>query len=124
MGIVFRQSVKGTIINFSGAILGVIVTYLSTRWLTQQEWGFTKNLLLQAVVGSQFVLIGMHTTLFVFIHRYAPGDKRRPVLISLSLVIPLGLTILVTIFYFLFKQTIIGLYQPQDILFIKRYFAW
>lgn len=124
MGIVFRQSVKGTIINFSGALLGMIMTYLSTQWLSQQELGVTRNLLTQAVVGSQFVLLGIHTTLFIFITKYPPGDERRPLLITLSLLTPVVTVLFFTIFYFLFKDQIIHLYQPKDIVFVKRYFLW
>lgn len=124
MGIVFRQSIKTAIVSFTGALLGVIVTYLFTELFSLQEFGFAKNLLTQAVVGSQLVLMGIHTTLYIYITKYPPEHPGRSVLITLSLLTPVVITSICTLAYALFEDSIIGMYQIQDIVYITRYFYW
>jgi O-antigen/teichoic acid export membrane protein len=124
MGIVFRQSVKTTIVTSLGAALGLLIVYLSAHFIPKQELGCSRNLLYQAVIGTQFVLIGMQSTLYVFIPRYAVHDKRRHLLLSLGLIIPFILTGLLSVLYFLFKAQIIASYQAQDTLLLTKYFAW
>lgn len=124
MGIVFRQSIKTTIVTFGGALLGAVLLYISTQLLTQQQFGFSRNLLAQAVIGSQIVLLGIHSTLYVFISKYGIGDARRKALITLSVLVPVITTILLSVLYFSFKTYIVDLYQAQDIAFVSRYFIW
>ena len=124
MGIVFRQSVKTTIVIFVGAFLGALLIFLSTRMVPKQELGFTRNLTYQALLFSQVLLFGLQGTIAVYIHRYDNEDKRRKALITVCLLLPLLFMILGTIIYVLFKEQIISLSQPQDIPFMKRYFMW
>lgn len=124
MGIVFRQSVKTTIVTSLGALMGLLIVYLSARYIPKQELGFSRTLLNQAVIGSQLILMGMHTTLYVIVPRYDTNDKRRQVVITLGLLTPFILTAFFSVFYFLFKPLIVSQYQPQDIVFVSKYFAW
>lgn len=124
MGKVFSQSIRSTIITFLGALIGAAVVYFSTLYLPQQELGFSRNLLSQALIGSQFVLMGMHTTIWIFIHKYPKGHEGRPVLITLSLITPIITTLLFTIPYYLFKAQILTYYTPKDIALVDQYFMW
>ncbi len=124
MGIVFRQSVKSSIAIFTGALLGALTIYLSTLFIPKQEFGFRNNLTAQAVVGGQILLFGLHNMLSVYIHKYADDDKRRPALVTISMVLPFFIIAIATVLYILFKNPIIALFQPQDIPFIARYFLW
>lgn len=125
MGIVFRQSVKTTIIILIGAVLGGTLIILSTYLIpNKQQLGFTRNLTNQAAVLSQLLLFGLQGTLAVFIHRYDDDDKRRHSLITICLVLPLLFIALGTACYVTFKDSIMGFFQPQDIPFMMRYFMW
>jgi O-antigen/teichoic acid export membrane protein len=124
MGIVFRQSVKSTIAISIGALLGALTMYLSTHFIPKQEYGFRGNLTNQAVVAGQILLLGLHNMLAVYIHRYPDGDKRKTALISISLILPAIIILLASIFYMIFREHIVGMFQPQDIPYIKRYFMW
>lgn len=124
MGIVFRQSVKTTIVISIGALLGAAVIYLSSKIIPKQELGFTRNITSQALVAGQILIFGLHGTLAVYIHRYDNDDRKRKVLICISLLIPFILFALFTLSYFLLKGWFIHHFQQQDIPFIKRYFLW
>lgn len=123
MGIVFRQSIKTTIVTFSGALLGALLLYVSSK-IPQQQFGFSQLLLRQAIVGMQFVLAGIQTTLYVFVHRYNADDKRRKVLITISFLVPVVITALLSIGYAFAHQHILAYYQPQDRAYIDKFFFW
>lgn len=124
MGIVFRQSVKTTIVIFAGAVLGALVLFLSAQLLPKPELGYSRTLIYQAVMASQLFMLGLHNTLSVYIHQYSDTDKRKKVLIGLCLLLPLLFVGIGTIVYYVFKFQIIHFFQPQDIHFIQRYFMW
>lgn len=124
MGIVFRQSIKTIIVTFSGAVLGAAILYLSTLLLARQEYGYTRNLLSIAVIVSQLLLLGLHTSLYIFIHKYPEEHKGRPVLITICLSIPIIFSVIFSIAYLLLKPYILSLYQAQDLEIVDKYFMW
>lgn len=124
MGIVFRQSVKTTIVTFAGALLGALTVYLSTKLMPQQAFGYSRNLLTQAVLASNFILFGVHNMLYVYVYKYNAKDEKRKLLFTISAVVPVCITALFTIVYFFFKDAIVGLYQPVDIEYVLKYYAW
>lgn len=124
MGVVFRQSIKTTIVTFAGALLGALTVYLSTRFIPEQEYGFSRTLLSQAIVASQITLIGMHTTLFIFVNKYDVQDEKRKVLLSLSIIVPILATLLAAIPYFILKDRYLTLYSVADSVYMDRFFIW
>lgn len=124
MGIVFRQSVKSTLVIFFGALLGAVTLLLSTQYLTKQELGFNKIILFQAIVVSQVTMLGMPSVISIIIHKYPIGSPKRPALISICLSIPIIITSIFSVFYFLFKQPILHLlYKPSDQIYGDRFFV-
>jgi len=110
MGIVFRQSVKSTLVIFMGAVLGAVTLLLSVQYLTQQELGFNRSgILFQAIVASQLALMGMSNVMAIYIHKYALDDPRRPTLIGICMATPVVITALGSIGYFLFKPQLLDL---------------
>lgn len=124
MGIVFRQSAKSTIVVAMGALLGVLIIWLSTAYNTKQQLGFTKNLVNYALAVSQLLLLGLHSTLVVFIHKYADNERKRKLLISLAVFIPTLVAVVFTVGYAFCKAWILKHFQPADIPFMERYFMW
>lgn len=124
MGVVFRQSIKTIIVTLTGAVLGAAIAYLSTKLIAQQQLGYARSLLALAVILSQFVLVGMQTTVYVFIHKYPEDHAGRPVLLTLSMAPILILTLLLSVGYILAKPYILPLYEAKDIALVDRYFLW
>lgn len=122
MGVVVRQSIKTSLVTFSGAALGAAILYLSTHILTTQYYGFSRNLITQSTVAIQVILMGVHSTLNIYIHKYPAGEIRRRVLLSLCLVTPIVFTILLSIPYVIFRQQAIHFYKPEDQALAARYF--
>ncbi|XZF13282.1 MATE family efflux transporter [Chitinophagaceae bacterium MMS25-I14] len=124
MGIVFRQSVKSSIVILSGAILGAFVIYLSQKLLPEQLFGFSRTLTNIAMISGQLLIFGMNSTLAVYIHKYDFTDPRRKALIAISLIIPLALLLLASVLFLALHNTVIHLYQPQDIPYFQKYYGW
>lgn len=124
MGIVLRQSVKTTTITFAGAILGALTIYLSTKYIPGQGYGFSKTILTHALLASQFTLVGMHSSLHIYMNRYPAADDRRKVLFTFSMIIPVIVTALASLIYIACKNGYISLYTVQDQPYLEKFFYW
>jgi len=124
MGIVFRQSVKATIITFTGALLGAMMIWLYS-FIDKQQFGFIRDIGVQALIIAQFLALGFNATMSVFIHRYDEDAKKRHTLIGICLLVPFLFCILATAIYCIFpEQSIHILFERQDEALIRRYFIW
>lgn len=124
MGIVLRQSVKTTTITFAGAILGALTIYLSTKYIPGQGYGFSKTILTHALLASQLTMVGMHSTLHIFLNRYEASDSRRKVLFTMSMIVPVIVTALASLLYIVCKSGYISLYTVQDQPYLEKFFYW
>jgi O-antigen/teichoic acid export membrane protein len=123
MGIVFRQSIKSTIVTFLGAILGAFCNIAYVNVLEKQANGFRTTVFDQATILQIFVLLGTTGTLMTYIQRYPAGDKRK-LLQTFSLLVPLTGTVLMLVPYLLFKEDIIRFYAPKDQDMVGRFYIW
>ena len=56
MGIVIKQSIKGTIVNYVGIAVGFVTTFfIVTKYLTQEEIGLTREQYLHGVFAAQLI---------------------------------------------------------------------
>lgn len=123
MGIVFRQSVKTTIVNFTGAILGLTI-FIYSNVLSKTEFGITRNLVNAGAIMQYVVMLGTSALVYVYTQKYAVNDMRRKVLLTLCAVIPMISTLLLTIPYVFFREEIINLYLVRDRSLIREFFLW
>ncbi|HTN16591.1 MAG TPA: polysaccharide biosynthesis C-terminal domain-containing protein [Chitinophagaceae bacterium] len=123
MGVVFRQSIKTTIVTFLGAALGGILILISSNTMPEQELGFVRNLPIQGALASFFLTAGMGNTLFYYLHRYdhQQDHERKSVLLSLCFLVPVLLFFLAAIPYFLLQDVWMGYFQKKDIALLRRY---
>ena len=124
MGIVFRQSAKNLIIVAFGAVLGALVVWLSTKFISKQGFGYIRSIGVYAVILSQLLLLGLNSTLIVFTHRLVNDMRKRKLLLSLTLLIPVVAAGIFAALYFIFRNQILHHYQKEDIAFMTEYFAW
>lgn len=124
MGIVFRQSIKTTIVIGFGAILGAVNVYLSTFVLTKVELGFQTNVIHVGAILQIFMMLGTGSALSIYIQKYKVDDVRRKVLLSLAFLTTFFTTILFTLIYVGFKEQVIGLYQLSDQVYVRKFYYW
>lgn len=124
MGIVFRQSIKSSIVILLGAILGLVFTVWQTKVMIKTEIGVSKSLIYQAVVLQCWALLGGPSILLTFIHRYAKSDAKRTVLFNTVLLFPLIALAIFCIPYFTLRPWIISKYQFVDQPYYNNFFIW
>ncbi len=122
MGIVFRQSIKTSLVIFTGAILGVLTIWLSTKYIARQPLGFTGNLTYNCLLLAQIAILGLNATLAVYIHRYPPGDPKRKLLLSLCIGLPVVLCLIAIGPFILVKPWVIRHFQQADQFYVTRYY--
>ncbi len=114
MGIVFRQSVKTTIVIALGAMMGAGINIAYTHLLVNRNFGFITYILAMCAMLQMLVQFGTGTLLQVFIQKYIVTDERRPVLFTFALFVPLITVGLLCIPFFLFKTQIINFHNYAD----------
>jgi O-antigen/teichoic acid export membrane protein len=102
--------------------MGAGILYASSFVFTTQELGYFKNLIFQGALLQLTVLMGVANLVLVYMPKYPDNDKRKSVLMTLSLFVPLVFTILYTIPYLFFKEGIIHHYQAKDRGYISTYY--
>ncbi len=124
MGIVFRQSIKGSIVIFAGILLGALFTWATAVVLPKAELGGLRNLLSQGAVLQLLLLAGAANLVNPYLLRYKAEDPRRPVLITITLLMPVVMALIVAIPYLLLKESVIARYQAGDRDFVRSYYIW
>ena len=63
MGIIIRQSLKATIVNYVGAFVGFITTmFVSTKFLTPEELGLTRVMIDAATILGGLMALGINSS--------------------------------------------------------------
>lgn len=124
MGIVFRQSIKTTLVTFLGAALGFLTNYLYSFMLLQQHFGFTRTVVNYGAIIQYLLLLGINGGLLVYITRYEGNDPRRKVFLTAAFLLPLVLVGLLLLPYGVYQDGILSLFQPQDQPLFRQFYWW
>jgi O-antigen/teichoic acid export membrane protein len=67
MGVVIKQSIRGTIVNYVGIAIGFLTTFfVLTAYLTQEEIGLSRVLIDAAILFSSFAQLGTGASIIRF----------------------------------------------------------
>lgn len=124
MGIVFRQSVKTTIVTFTGAGLGALIQLASPSLMGKAELGLINNITYLAATVQILVMMGTPVLIAVYTQRYDYEDERRKTLLTLGMLITVIGSILFTLIFLLLKEKILGIYTPADQVLINKYYHY
>lgn len=124
MGIVFRQSVKSSIVIGVGALLGAVIIYLSTLIIPKTEFGLIRYFTNISAVASQVTMLGTNILLAIFVHRYDNDPDKKSILITACIVITVVTTAVLSLFYILFRQYITSGFQSADQPYISQFYYW
>ena len=122
MGIVIRQSIKGTVVNYLGSFVGFIMTFfIMIRFLTAEEVGLTRVLVDAALLFSGLAQLGTTSSLFRFYPHFQNKEKKDHGIFFWSLLIPfIGFFIVLAVFL-LCKPAITGFFAENSALFVDYY---
>lgn len=119
MGIVVRQSIKGTLMNYLGVAVGFITTFfVMTKYLTQEEVGLTRVMADAAILLSGLGALGTNTSALRYYPYFRDKNSRDHGFFGWTIIVPaIGFTIF-TILFFAFKSAIIGMFADKSSLFV------
>ena len=124
MGIIIRQSIKGTIVTYIGAFIGFLTTFfILTKFLTPEEIGLTRVLFEAASLLSSFALLGVSSSAIRFFPYFKSEDGNNNGFFFYLLLLPfIGSIVFISLYYFL-REPITDLFIKNSELFVY-YFDW
>lgn len=119
MGIVVRQSIKGTIMNYIGVAVGFITTFfVMTKYLTQEEIGLTRVMADAALLLSGLAALGTNTSAMRYYPYFKDKESRDHGFFGWTLIVPAVGFVIFTILFFVFKGFIINKFSDESPLFV------
>lgn len=122
MGIVIKQSIKGTLVNYLGVIIGFITTFfIITAYLTQEEVGLTRVLIDAAILFSSFAQLGTGSSIIRFFPFFKDEDSKHHGFFFWTLVVPLVGFLVFLLIAKCLQGTVIQTFSKNSDLFVTYY---
>lgn len=124
MGIVIRQSIKGTIVNYVGAFIGFLTTmFVVTQFLKPDEIGLTKVVYEVAFLFCGFAQLGTTASAMRFFPYFRDPEKKNHGFFFYLIAIPFIGSCILTVLYFCLKTPITHFFGKNSALFLN-YYDW
>ena len=123
MGIIIRQSIKGTIVNYVGIAIGFFTTFfVLTRFLTAEEIGLTRVLIDAAMLLSGLAQLGTSSSIIRY-YPYFKNEKHKDHgFFFWSLVVPFIGFVIFSLLYLILKVPIENIFSEKSPLFVDYYY--
>ena len=120
MGIVARQSIKGTLATYLGVAVGIITTFfVQTRLLTTEEVGLMDVLMQSAILLSGLAQLGTCTSAMRYYPLFKDEDSKDHGFFGWTLIVPLvGFALFLALFY-AFRTPLISYFSKKSALFVE-----
>lgn len=121
MGIIARQTIKGSIANYLGVAIGFITTFfVLTDCLSPAEVGLTRILVDAAVLFSSLAMLGSNSSIVRFFPYFKEADGNDHGFFAWAFLLPLVGFSLFAILFLIGKESVVELYSERSPL-ITRY---
>lgn len=119
MGIIIRQSIKATLVNYVGAFIGFLTTmFVITKFLKPEEIGLTKVLYEAAFFISGLAQLGVSASAMRFFPYFKDPEKKNNGFFFYLLLMPTVGGVIFTILFYLLQGPIIDFFGAKSSLFI------
>lgn len=124
MGIVIRQSIKGTVVNYIGVFIGFLTKmFIATKYLSAEDLGLTEVLLAAGLLLSNFAQMGTGVSAIRFFPYFKNEEKQNNGFFFYLMMVPLvGICIFVPVFLLL-KEPICAYFETNSALLVD-YYNW
>ena len=118
MGIVARQSIKGTVATYIGVAVGIVTTFfIQTKALQPEQIGLIDVLLQCAILFSGLAQLGTNSSAMRYYPFFKDEEHRDHGFFGWTLLVPLiGFTLFLLAF-FLFKDSVVSFFSKDSDLF-------
>ena len=118
MGIVARQSIKGTVATYLGVAVGIVTTFfIQTKALQPEQIGLIDVLLQCAILFSGLAQLGTNSSAIRYYPFFKDGEHRDHGFFGWTLLVPLVGFILFLLAFFVFKGPIVSFFSKDSSLF-------
>lgn len=119
MGVVVRQSIKGTIANYFGVAIGFITTFfIQTKLLTAEEIGLVDVLAQAAMLFSGLAQLGTNSSAMRYYPYFKDEENKDKGFFGWTIIVPfIGFLIFLAVF-FIFRENIAGAFADKSPLFV------
>ena len=123
MGIVIRQTIKGSIVNYAGAFIGFLTTFfILTKFLTKEEIGLTYVLLNAAVLLGALAQLGTTSSIIRYFPYFRNKEKKHHGFLGFSILITsIGAVCFCTL-YVLMKPLVVQFFSKNSALFLDYFY--
>lgn len=122
MGVIIRQSIKGTLVNYLGVAIGFVTTFfVLTSYLNTEEVGLTRVLIDAAILFSSFAQIGTSSSILRFFPYFKDEEGKYHGFFFWTLVVPIVGFLVFLLVFLLLKQPIVDLYSKKSPLFVNYF---
>lgn len=124
MGIVIRQSIKATIVNYVGAFIGFITTmFVVTKFLKPEEIGLTKVIYEAAFFIASLAQLGTSASAMRFFPYFKNPEKKHNGFFFYLMLMPAIGSIIFLGLFFLLREPIVAFFAQKSPLFVE-YSSW
>lgn len=122
MGIIIKQSIKGTIVNYIGVAIGFITTFfVITSYLSQEEVGLTRVLIDAGTLLASLSQLGTGASILRFFPYFKDEENKHHGFFFFTIVVPFLGFLIFTAVYLLFKNTIVQAFSENSSLFVNYF---
>lgn len=123
MGIIIRQSIKGTIVNYFGVLIGIFTTFfVLTDLLKPEEIGLTRVLIDAGMLFAGLAQLGTSSSIIRFFPYFNNKNQKHNGFFFWTLIIPIiGFLVFLALFFIL-KTPICNIFGDKSPLFNEYYY--
>ena len=123
MGVIIRQTIKGTIINYFGVFIGFITTFfVITHLLTTEEIGLTRVLVDAGVLLAGLAQMGTGSSIIRYFPYFQNDEKKHHGFFFWTLIVPLIGFSIITLLSLILKPQICSFFGEKSPLFVEYYY--
>ncbi len=123
MGVIARQSIKGTIVTYIGALIGGLTTFfVLTRYLTTEEIGLSRVLIDAAVIFVGLAQLGTSSSIIRFYPHFKDNDTNDHGFFFWTLVAPFFGFLIFALIYWALHIPISNYFSENSQLFVDYYY--
>lgn len=118
MGIVARQSIKGTIATYIGAAVGIVTTFfIQTKVLQPEQIGLIDILLQCSMLFSGLAMVGTNSSAMRYYPYFKDEKSRDHGFFGWTLLVPFVGFIAFLLFFFVFKDSVVAFFSKDSSMF-------
>ena len=123
MGVIVRQSIRGTVANYVGAFIGFITTFfVLTDFLTSEEIGLVRVILDTATLFAGLAQLGTSSSLIRYYPYFKDKDTNDHGFFFWSLIVPFFGFLIFGILFWVLNVPVEHYFAKNSLLFVKYYY--